>query len=190
MSYSQTKARNEAFPSVVDCAWKINALCKYLVRMWIYLHSINSASYRERRPIMTLSALGTVWCVLCVPLPHFPAHYSVLVFSWFFSISGFQLHHYFYCATSPSPVTRWLAHILMSFTPFLLWLLRGIFLVVFTAFEIHDAAFVDDRNFYNCTMFLFSFYSTILIYVNNISSQTKEFLSYSEHTDITVIYRL
>lgn len=188
MSYTQTKARNEAFPSVVDCAWKINALCKYLVRMCIYLHSINSASSRECRPIMTLSALGTVWRGVCPPSPS-PAHYSVPVFSWFFSISRFQLHHYLYCATPPSPVTRWLAHVLMSFTPFLLWLLRGIFLVVFTAFEIHDAAFVDDRNFYNCTVFLFSFYSTVLIYVNNIHSQTKEFLSYSEHTDITVFYR-
>lgn len=30
MSYSQTKARNEAFPSVVDCAWKINAIVQVL----------------------------------------------------------------------------------------------------------------------------------------------------------------
>lgn len=76
--------------------------------------------------------------------------------------------------------------VLESFTSFLCWLLRGNFLVVFAAFEIHDAAFVDDRNFYNCTVFLLSFYSSVLIYVTNIGSQTKGFLSYSEHTDITV----
>lgn len=114
--------------------------CKYLVRTWIFfLHSMNSANYREHKPVMTPSALGPLVC----SIPSLLSLFNDNVLFILFHLPVSAAPHF----TVPHPPL--LQHldfflVVKIFISFLLWLLWSIFLVIPTIFEIHHPGFVDN----------------------------------------------